>query len=60
MLLRTLYIYLFELTDAAYLQGFIDVDFESEVEDDILPIFRKGEVKFDILTSLFIFIALSI
>ncbi|KAK6947753.1 Stress responsive alpha-beta barrel [Dillenia turbinata] len=26
-----------------YCHGWIDVDFESEVEDDILPIFRKGE-----------------
>lgn len=25
-------------------QGLINVDYESEVEDDILPIFRKGEV----------------
>ena len=26
-------------------QGFINFDYESEVEDDILPIFRKGEVR---------------
>ncbi|XP_042055770.1 uncharacterized protein LOC121800264 [Salvia splendens] len=26
-----------------YCHGFINFDFESEVEDDILPIFRKGE-----------------
>lgn len=25
-------------------QGLINVDYETEVEDDILPIFRKGEV----------------
>ncbi|XVF14997.1 hypothetical protein REPUB_Repub09cG0110900 [Reevesia pubescens] len=27
----------------AFLQGLMNVDYESEVEDDILPIFRKGE-----------------
>ncbi|GAV89492.1 hypothetical protein CFOL_v3_32906 [Cephalotus follicularis] len=26
-----------------YCHGLINVDYESEVEDDILPIFRKGE-----------------
>ncbi|KAL2544050.1 uncharacterized protein Fot_13283 [Forsythia ovata] len=26
-----------------YCHGFVNVDYESEVEDDILPIFRKGE-----------------
>ncbi|KAL2517076.1 Stress responsive alpha-beta barrel domain protein [Abeliophyllum distichum] len=26
-----------------YCHGLVDVDYESEVEDDILPIFRKGE-----------------
>lgn len=25
-------------------QGLLNLDYESEVEDDILPIFRKGEV----------------
>lgn len=30
---------------AAYFQVLTNVDYESEVEDDILPIFRKGEVK---------------
>ena len=29
-------------------QGLINLDYESEVEDDILPIFRKGEVGKDI------------
>lgn len=26
------------------LQGSVSVDFESEVEDDIIPLFRRGEV----------------
>jgi hypothetical protein len=26
------------------LQGLVSVDFESEVEDDIIPLFRRGEV----------------
>jgi hypothetical protein len=33
-------------------QGLLNVDYESEVEDDILPIFRKGEVGSNILSNL--------
>lgn len=35
-----------------YKQGLINVDFEAEVEDDILSIFRKGEVKNDAMWKL--------
>lgn len=37
---------------ALYKQGLINVDFEAEVEDDILSIFRKGEVKSDAMWKL--------
>lgn len=32
-------------------QGLINVDYESEVEDDMLSIFRKGEVGAGLLSS---------
>lgn len=32
------------LNFAAFLQDLVNVDYESEVEDDMIPIFRKGEV----------------
>lgn len=40
------------LSFAVYIQGLINVDYEAEVEDDILPIFRKGEVRSDVLLTL--------
>jgi len=43
--LCVMHLQFFGLILAAYVQGLINVDYESEVEDDILPIFRKGEVR---------------
>uniref|UniRef100_A0A2P2JN41 Uncharacterized protein LOC103337512 n=1 Tax=Rhizophora mucronata TaxID=61149 RepID=A0A2P2JN41_RHIMU len=34
-----------------YCQGLVNVDYESEVEDDLLSIFRKGEVQILILAA---------
>ncbi|CAL8157165.1 unnamed protein product [Prunus armeniaca] len=39
-----------------YCHGLTNVDYESEVEDDIIPIFRKGEVGSNILPNLVLLI----
>lgn len=35
-----------------FFQGLLNLDYESEVEDDMLPLFRKGEVGSNIFSDL--------